>query len=59
MYDFSRAYLGDKGVLPVLKALEADWEFTGVIFRGCGIRNRGCNAIAAFVAERPQVINEA
>jgi len=54
-YDFSRAYVGDLGVLPLLRALEADDEVSGLNLSSCGIRNKGCQAVAEFVASRPQV----
>ena len=55
VYDFSRAYVGDAGLDPLLKALETDYEFTGIVLSNCGIRNRGCKALAEFVAARPEV----
>jgi len=54
-YNFSLAYIGDKGVLPLLEALELDDDFTGIDLSNCGIRNRGCKAIADFAATHPQV----
>ena len=55
IYDFSRACVGDKGLDPILKALEIDYEFTGIVLSNCGIRNRGCKALAEFAAARPEV----
>ncbi len=41
-YDFSRCYLGPRGLLPVLDALSSDSSFTHLSLANCGL---GCSAV--------------
>ncbi|GIL58496.1 hypothetical protein Vafri_13452 [Volvox africanus] len=45
-YDFSRCYLGPRGLLPVLDALSFDSSFTQLSLANCGL---GCSAVEVLV----------
>ena len=53
VYDFSRAFLGPRGVEAALPALARDQTFTHVSFRGCGVRNATAAKIAEHLAGHP------
>lgn len=52
-YDFSGAYCGTRGVLPLLTALSLDQTFESLDLSGCGIDNDGAELLADLLAPHP------
>lgn len=54
-YRCDAAFLGRKGVAAMLPVLRADQTFTGLVLRGCGVRNDGVAALADALSGHPSL----
>ncbi|KAG1676159.1 hypothetical protein FOA52_005000 [Chlamydomonas sp. UWO 241] len=54
-WDFSRAYIGPSGILPLIHALAADKGFTTLSLRKCGITDSVCAVLCEWLQGHPTI----
>lgn len=52
-YDFSRCYVGDRGALPLIRALQADPSFTALNLSSCGLSSGAVQALVDMLVTHP------